>query len=102
VTVTVKSKTPLVVPPSALRKAGIRSGDKLKFDTKGGVITIEKEFEEASGEYTPEQLKVLHPSLVEEMKEYKRGEFIQFDSVEEMAAYLKKRRAARRANKIKK
>ena len=101
-TVTVKGKAPLVVPPSALRKAGIRSGDKLKFEMKSGVITIEKEFEDAADEYTPAQLKALNAELDEAMKEYARGEFREFSSVKEMAAYLKKRRAARRSSKTKK
>jgi bifunctional DNA-binding transcriptional regulator/antitoxin component of YhaV-PrlF toxin-antitoxin module len=39
-TVTVKSKTGLVVPPSVQRKAGIRSGDRLEFSVSSNTITI--------------------------------------------------------------
>src|SRR5580658_698480 len=99
-TVTVKGKAPLIVPPSALRKAAIRSGDKLKFETKSSVITIEKEFEDASDEYTPEQLKALHARLDEAMKEYKRGEFYgPFQSAPEMDAFMEAERKRRRAQK---
>jgi bifunctional DNA-binding transcriptional regulator/antitoxin component of YhaV-PrlF toxin-antitoxin module len=102
-TVTVKGNAPIVVPPSVRRKAGIRSGDKIKFETNSsGVITIEKEVKYARDEYTPEQRKIIDARLDEAMKEYQRGEFIEFSSVDEMAAYLKKKRAAKRTNKTKK
>jgi bifunctional DNA-binding transcriptional regulator/antitoxin component of YhaV-PrlF toxin-antitoxin module len=39
-TVTVKSKTPLVVPTAVRRKAGFRNGQKIEFKASGGVITI--------------------------------------------------------------
>jgi bifunctional DNA-binding transcriptional regulator/antitoxin component of YhaV-PrlF toxin-antitoxin module len=39
-TVTVKNKTPLVVPPAVRRRAGFKSGDKLEFKGAGGVVTI--------------------------------------------------------------
>ena len=40
-TVTVKSTTELVVPPSVQRRAGIKTGDRLKFRVSSGTITIE-------------------------------------------------------------
>ena len=39
-TVTAKDKTPLVVPHSVRRRAGIKNGDQLQFRVSGGVITI--------------------------------------------------------------
>jgi bifunctional DNA-binding transcriptional regulator/antitoxin component of YhaV-PrlF toxin-antitoxin module len=39
-TVTVKNKTELIVPPSVQRRAGIKSGDRLKFSVSSGTITI--------------------------------------------------------------
>lgn len=39
-TVTVKNKTSLVVPPAVRRQAGFKSGDKLEFKVAGGVVTI--------------------------------------------------------------
>jgi AbrB family looped-hinge helix DNA binding protein len=39
-TVTVKSKTDLVVPPSVRRQAGIQPGDRLEFKVSSGTITI--------------------------------------------------------------
>jgi len=40
VTVTVKSKTDLVVPSSVRRLAGIKNGDRLEFRVSSGTITI--------------------------------------------------------------
>jgi bifunctional DNA-binding transcriptional regulator/antitoxin component of YhaV-PrlF toxin-antitoxin module len=39
-TVTLKNKTPLVVPPSIQRQAGIKSGDRLEFKVARRTITI--------------------------------------------------------------
>jgi antitoxin component of MazEF toxin-antitoxin module len=39
-TVAMKNKTPVVVPPAALRRAGFRSGQDLEVQASGGVITI--------------------------------------------------------------
>lgn len=39
-TVTVKSKTSLVVPPSVQREAGIKGGDQLEFTVFSGTIMI--------------------------------------------------------------
>jgi bifunctional DNA-binding transcriptional regulator/antitoxin component of YhaV-PrlF toxin-antitoxin module len=39
-TVTVKSKTPLVVPPSVRRRAGLKSGQEIECKVSGGVISI--------------------------------------------------------------
>jgi bifunctional DNA-binding transcriptional regulator/antitoxin component of YhaV-PrlF toxin-antitoxin module len=39
-TVTVKNKIGLMVPPSVQRRAGIKSGDRLEFIVSSGTITI--------------------------------------------------------------
>lgn len=39
-TVGVKNKPPVVVPPSALKRAGFKRGQELEFKASGGVITI--------------------------------------------------------------
>jgi antitoxin component of MazEF toxin-antitoxin module len=39
-TVTLKEKQPLVVPPSVQRQAGIKPGDRLEFKISAGTITI--------------------------------------------------------------
>ena len=39
-TVTFKTREPLVVPPAVRRKAGFKRGQELEFKASGGVITI--------------------------------------------------------------
>ena len=52
-TVTVKDRTPLVVPPSVRRQAGLKSGQKIEFKVSGGVISIHPKPLAANDEYTP-------------------------------------------------
>ena len=51
-TVTVKNRTPLVVPPAVRRRAGFKSGDELEFKVSGKVITIRPKKMGADDEYT--------------------------------------------------
>jgi antitoxin component of MazEF toxin-antitoxin module len=39
-TVPVKNRTPVIIPPAALRRAGFKSGQELEVKASGGVITI--------------------------------------------------------------
>jgi bifunctional DNA-binding transcriptional regulator/antitoxin component of YhaV-PrlF toxin-antitoxin module len=39
-TVTLKSKTPLVVPNRVRREAGFKTGDRVEFEVSRGVVTI--------------------------------------------------------------
>ena len=54
-TVTVKNKTPLVVPPAIRRRAGLKSGQDLEFKVSGGVITILPKLPTADDECSLEQ-----------------------------------------------
>jgi len=68
-TVTVKNKTPLVVPPAVRRQAGFKSGDKLEFKVAGGVVTILPR-QESDDILTPEEEKVVRRGEAQ----LKRGE----------------------------
>ena len=52
-TTVVKKKTPIVVPESMRRRAGIKVGDRLEFRVSGGVINIIPQSQSADDEYTP-------------------------------------------------
>jgi bifunctional DNA-binding transcriptional regulator/antitoxin component of YhaV-PrlF toxin-antitoxin module len=54
-TVTLKSKKPLVVPDAALRRAGLRSGDQIEFKVSGRVINIVPK-SPVDGDYTPKMV----------------------------------------------
>jgi bifunctional DNA-binding transcriptional regulator/antitoxin component of YhaV-PrlF toxin-antitoxin module len=72
-TVIVKSKTPIVVPPSVRRQAGLKSGDKLEFRVSGRVITILPNAPESDDEYTPAQRKAIDRGIAQSEREYAGG-----------------------------
>jgi len=51
-TVTVKNKTPLVVPDQIRRRAGFKSGDELEFKVSAGGVTIHPKPAVARDDYT--------------------------------------------------
>jgi AbrB family looped-hinge helix DNA binding protein len=91
-TVTVKSKTPLVVPTSIRRRAGIRPGDKIEFTASGGVITIVAKPECATNEYTAAQRRAILGDVRKGVAEIEAGDFFgPFESVEELKACVEDR-----------
>ncbi|MGD0778327.1 MAG: AbrB/MazE/SpoVT family DNA-binding domain-containing protein [Candidatus Solibacter sp.] len=72
-TVTVKNKTPLVVPLSVRRQAGLKSGQKIEFKVSGGVISIHPKLPGAGDEYTPEQRNTVDAQLAEGLAEVEAG-----------------------------
>lgn len=72
-TVTVKNKTPLVVPPSERRQAGLRSGQKTEFKVSGCVISIHPKLPTADDEYTPEQRRIVDAQLTEGLADIEAG-----------------------------
>jgi len=72
-TVTVKSKMPLVVPMAVRRKAGLKSGQEIEFKVSGGVISIYPKVPPADDEYTPEQRRIVDAQLAEGLADVKAG-----------------------------
>lgn len=88
-TVTVKNKTPLVVPPAVRRRAGLKSGQQLEFKVSGGVITILPKPPSADDEYTPEQRRIVDAKLAEGLADIKAGRTQgPFSSADEMIAHM--------------
>jgi bifunctional DNA-binding transcriptional regulator/antitoxin component of YhaV-PrlF toxin-antitoxin module len=73
-TVTVNSKTPLVVPVSVRRQAGLKSGQKIEFKVSGGVISIHPKPPAADDEYTAEQRRIIDAQLAEGLAEIDAGD----------------------------
>jgi len=73
VTITVKNKVGLVVPPSVRRQAGIKAGDRLEFKASPGVITIVSKSASAEDDYTQEQRQVIDKELAKGFEDVKRG-----------------------------
>ena len=89
-TVTVKSKTPLVVPPAVRRQAGLKSGQEIEFKVSGGVISIRPKLRTADDEYTPEQRRIIDGRLAEGLADIKAGRtFGPFETADDMIAHMK-------------
>jgi hypothetical protein len=90
-TVTVKSKTPLVVLPSARRQAGLKSGQQIEFKAADGVISIRPKLPAVDDEYTPEQRRIVDAQLAESLADVKAGRIRgPFSTHEEFIASLHK------------
>ena len=95
-TVTVKRRDQLVVPPSVQRRARIKVGDRLEFRVSGGMIMIMPELPNADNEYTPEQRRVIDARLAEARKGPYYGPF---DTADEAVKFLRKEIRTRKAIK---
>ncbi len=88
-TITVRSKTELVVPRSIRRRAGLKTGDKLEFKVSGGVIHIILSLPSADDEYTPEQRRAVDRELTKGLEDIKKGRLRgPFDTHEAMIEFL--------------
>jgi hypothetical protein len=67
-TVIVKSRTTLNVPPRIQRRASIKVGDELEFRVSGGIINIIPKLPTAHDEYTPAQRRIIDARLAEARK----------------------------------
>jgi bifunctional DNA-binding transcriptional regulator/antitoxin component of YhaV-PrlF toxin-antitoxin module len=72
-TVTVKNRTPLVVPPSVRRRAGLKSGQELEFKVSGSVITILPKHPAAADEYTSKQRRIIDAQVAEGLADIEAG-----------------------------
>ncbi len=95
-TVAVKNKPPVIVPPAALRRAGFKRGQELEVRASGGVVTIVPKLPNTDDEYTPEQRRAIDAELLEAEK----GPFYgPFDTMDKMIAHLKGRLKKRKSVK---
>jgi AbrB family looped-hinge helix DNA binding protein len=72
-TVTVRSKTGLVVPPSVRRQAGIKPGDRLEFKVSRGVIIISTKSNNLEEEYTSSQRRMIDREIAKGLEDIKKG-----------------------------
>ena len=97
-TVTVKSKTDLVVPKSVRRRAGIKPGDRLEFKVSGGIINIIPKLPSADDEYTTEHRRVIDAQLEEARKGPYYGPF---ETADAAIKFLRKEIRKRKSTKLK-
>lgn len=72
-TVVVKERTDLVVPPSVRRRAGIKPGDRLEFRVSGGAIHIVRELPSTGEELTGDQRAAVDRRLSAANEDIRRG-----------------------------
>ncbi len=88
-TITVRSKSELIVPRSIRRRAGFKTGDKLEFKVSGGVINILPKLPSADDEYTPEQRRAVDAEVGKGLEDIKKGRLHgPFDTHEAMIEFL--------------
>jgi AbrB family looped-hinge helix DNA binding protein len=98
VTTVVKKKTPIVVPESLRRRAGIKPGDRLEFKVSGGIINIIAQLPSADDEYTPAQRR----AILAEIAEAQKGPYYgPFDTADAAAKFLRREIRKRKAAKPK-
>jgi len=95
-TVTVKSKTHLIVPPQVRRRAGIKTGDRVEFKVSGGIINIIPKLPSAEGEYTPEQRRTIDAALAQAQKGPYYGPF---ETADQAIRFLNREIRNRKAGK---
>jgi bifunctional DNA-binding transcriptional regulator/antitoxin component of YhaV-PrlF toxin-antitoxin module len=78
-TVLVKNKPGLTVPPEVQRRAGIKAGDRVEFKVSGGIINIIPKLPSADDEYTPAQRRIIDAQLDEAEKGPFHGPFATAD-----------------------
>jgi antitoxin component of MazEF toxin-antitoxin module len=71
-TVAVKNKPPVVVPPAALRRAGFTSGQELEVKASDGIITILPKLP-VDDEYTPAERRAIDRGIAASEKDYEEG-----------------------------
>jgi bifunctional DNA-binding transcriptional regulator/antitoxin component of YhaV-PrlF toxin-antitoxin module len=97
-TVVVKSKPGLLVPPSVRRKAGIKTGDQVEFKVTGGVIHIFRKPPIAEEEYTPAQRRAVARELAKGLEDVRKGRTHgPFDTADDAVKFLRKEIKSRKS-----
>ncbi len=93
-TVTVRNKTPLMVPDRVRRRAGLKHGDQVEFKVSGGVINIVPKVSLADDEYTPAERQLIDAGL----REARKGPYYgPFETAHEAISFLRKESRNRKA-----
>lgn len=89
-TVIVKDKTPLIVPPIVRWRAGFKGGDELEIRVSSGVITILPKLPPGDDEYTPAERRAIDGGIAKGLKDIRQGRMHgPFMTADEAVAYLK-------------
>jgi len=92
-TITLKNKADLVVPPSVRRRAGLKPGDRIEFRVSGRVINIVPKLPATDDDYTPAQRRAIDARLDKAEKGPFHGPF---KTADEAIKFLRKEIRARK------
>lgn len=94
-TITVRSKVGLLVPPSVRRQAGIKAGDRIEFKASRGMITIVSKPSSADDEYSQSQRRMVDREIAKGLEDIKKarvhGPFTASEATRFIKAELKTR-----------
>lgn len=94
----VKENSPIVIPDSFRRRAGLKAGDRLEFRLSGGIINIIPHVPSAKDEYTPAE----RMAIDEQLREAEKGPFHgPFETADEAIEFLSREIRKRRPRKAK-
>jgi hypothetical protein len=88
-TITLKEKTPLVVPLGVQRQARLRAGAQLEFKATPGIITIISKPPVAVNEYTAEQRRIIDARLALADEDVGKGRVYGPFTAKEATAFLR-------------
>jgi antitoxin component of MazEF toxin-antitoxin module len=71
-TITVKGKNPIVIPPAVSRQAAIKNGDELEFRVSRGTITIRPKALATDGEYTAAERLVTDRGIAKGLEDIRK------------------------------
>jgi bifunctional DNA-binding transcriptional regulator/antitoxin component of YhaV-PrlF toxin-antitoxin module len=100
-TITVKNKIPIVVPPTVRRQAGLKGGDRLEFKVSGRVITIFPRPPAGDDEYTRAERRAIDRGIAQSEQEYAAGKSYgpfktAAEAIASLNANLRRRQAAKK------
>ena len=82
-------KSEITIPRSIRRQAGVKLGQRVKFEVLGSIIQIVPVDDEKDDEYTPAQRRAIDRDIAQSQKEFAEGKgFGPFNTVEELMASL--------------
>ncbi len=91
ITTVVKTKTPIVIPPSIQRQAGIKIGDHLEFKVSGRAITVLSKSVPAGDEFTAAGRRAIDARLARADEDIRQGRtYGPFSTADEMIASMQR------------
>ena len=91
-------RSTITVPLSIRRQAGVKLGQRVKFEVLGSIIQIIPVDDDKDDEYTPAQRRAIDRGIAQSEKELREGKGLgPFNTVEELMACLNSKTPRRKS-----